>query len=146
MTLRVMHIAEVGLRVRDLPRMVAFYVEVLGLEIMRSYPKYVFLKAGELNSPLGRGGHPQFLVLFDRDVTLDIAVTTLDHIAFEIPLEQYAAERERLREKGVEFSERAWSGIHAWLRARSLFFDDPEGNTMELIAHDPSAAEGIPPG
>ena len=54
MTLRVMHIAEVGLRVRDLPRMVAFYVEVLGLEIMRSYPKYVFLKAGELNSPLGR--------------------------------------------------------------------------------------------
>jgi catechol-2,3-dioxygenase len=47
---------------------------------------------------------------------------------------------------GVELSERAWSGIHAWLRARSLFFDDPEGNTIELIAHDPSAAEGIPPG
>ena len=142
MTLRVMHIAEVGLRVKDLPRMVAFYQEVLGLEIVRTFPKYVFMKAGELNSPLGRGGHPQLLVLFDREVPLDIALTTLDHLAFEIPLERYAAERERLQEKGIELSERAWSGIHAWLRARSLFFDDPEGNTIELIAHDPSAAEG----
>ena len=146
MTTRVMHIAEVGLRVKDLPRMVAFYQEVLGLEIVRSYPQYVFMKVGELNSALGRGGHPQLLVLFDREVPLDIALTTLDHLAFEIPLEQYAAERERLRERGLESSERAWSGIHDWLRARSLFFDDPEGNTIELIAHDPSAAEGVPPG
>jgi catechol-2,3-dioxygenase len=146
MTLRVMHIAEVGLRVKNLPRMVAFYQEVLGLEIVHAYPQYVFMKVGELNSALGRDGHPQLLVLFDREVPLDIALTTLDHLAFEIPLERYAAERERLQEMGLEWSERAWSGIHAWLRARSLFFDDPEGNTIELIAHDPSAAEGVPPG
>ena len=145
MPLQVMHIAEVGLRVKDLPRMVAFYQAVLGLELVRTFPKYVFMKAGELNSPLGRGGHPQLLVLFDREVPLDIALTTFDHLAFEIPLERYAAERERLQELGLEVSERDWSGIHAWLRARSLFFDDPEGNTIELIAHDPSAAESIPP-
>ena len=77
MALRVMHIAEVGLRVKDLARMVAFYQEVLGLEIVRAYAKHVFLKAGELNSPLGRGGHPQLLVLFDRDVRLEIDLTTL---------------------------------------------------------------------
>jgi catechol 2,3-dioxygenase-like lactoylglutathione lyase family enzyme len=136
----------VGLRVKDLPRMVAFYQEVLGLEIVRTFPKYVFMKVGELNSPLGRGGHPQLLVLFDREVPLDIALTTLDHLAFEISLERYAAERERLQEKGIELSERAWSGIHAWLQARSLFFDDPEGNTIELIAHDPSASEGTTSG
>ena len=59
MALPVMHIAEVGLRVKDLARRVAFYQEVLGLEIVRAYSKHVFLKAGELNSPLGRGGHPQ---------------------------------------------------------------------------------------
>ena len=50
MALRVMHIAEVGLRVKDLARMVAFYHEVLGLEIVRAYPHHVFLKAGELPS------------------------------------------------------------------------------------------------
>jgi catechol 2,3-dioxygenase-like lactoylglutathione lyase family enzyme len=146
MTLRVMHIAEVGLRVKDLARMVAFYQEVLGLEIVRTYPKYVFMKAGELNSPLGHGGHPQLLVLFDRDVPLDIAATTFDHLAFEIPFESMQAERERLQELGLELSERAWDGIHAWLRARSLFFDDPEGNTIELIAHDPSAPDDVAPG
>ena len=137
MALRVMHIAEVGLRVKDLSRMAAFYQEVLGLELVRAYPKQVFLKAGELNSPLGRGGHPQLLVLFDRQVPLDINLTTVDHLAFEIVLEQYEPERTRLQAMGFELVERVWSGEYAWLRARSLFFDDPEGNTIELIAHDP---------
>ena len=137
MTLRIMHIAEVGLRVKDLARMVAFYQETLGLEIVRAYPKHVFLKVGELNSPLGRGGHPQLLVLFDRDVHLEIASTTLDHLAFEISLDEYESERTRLQDMGLELVERRWSGEYAWLRARSLFFDDPEGNTIEFIAHLP---------
>ena len=139
MTLRVMHIAELGLRVTDLPRAVAFYQEVLGLEIVRAYPTIVFLKAGELDSPLGRGGHPQLLVLFDRKVQLDIALTTVDHFAFEIPLEQYPTERERLQQMGLEVTERIWQGEYAWLQARSVFFDDPDGNTIEFIAHDPNA-------
>ena len=37
MPLRVMHIAEVGLRVKDLARMATFYQEALGLEIVRAY-------------------------------------------------------------------------------------------------------------
>lgn len=137
MTSRVMHIAEVALRVKDLPRMVTFYQDVLGLEIVRAYPKHVFLKAGELNSPLGRGGHPQLLVLFDREVPLEINLTTLDHLAFEIPLEDYEAERTRLQALGHELVERVWRGEYAWLRARSLFLDDPEGNRIEMIAHEP---------
>jgi catechol 2,3-dioxygenase len=140
MTIRVMHIAELGLRVTDLPRAVAFYQEVLGLEIVRAYPTIVFLKTGELDSPLGHGGHPQLLVLFDRKVKLDIALTTVDHFAFEISLEKYPTERERLEQMGLELTERIWRGEYAWLQARSVFFDDPDGNTIELIAHDPNAA------
>jgi catechol 2,3-dioxygenase-like lactoylglutathione lyase family enzyme len=132
-----MHIAEVGLRVRDLARMTAFYQEVLGLETVRAYPKHVFLKIGELDSPLGHAGHPQLLVLFDRDVQLEIDMTTLDHIAFEISLDEYESEWARLQGLGLELVERVWSGEYAWLRARSLFFDDPEGNTIEFIAHLP---------
>jgi catechol 2,3-dioxygenase len=134
-----MHIAELGLRVTDLPRAVAFYQEVLGLEIVHAYPTIVFLKVCDLDSPLGRGGHPQLLVLFDRKVELDIALTTVDHFAFEISLEQYPTERERLQQMGLELTERIWQGEYAWLRARSVFFDDPDGNTIELIAHDPNA-------
>ena len=140
MTKRIMHIAEVGLSVKDLPLSVAFYQEILGLEIVRAYPAIVFLKVGELDSPLGRGGHPQLLVLFDRQVQIDIALSTLDHIAFEIPLEHFQAERERLQQLGLEISERIWRGEYAWLGARSLFLDDPDGNNVELIARDPNAA------
>jgi catechol 2,3-dioxygenase len=123
-----------------LPRSVAFYQEILGLEIVRAYPTIVFLKVGELDSPLGRGGHPQLLVLFDRQAQIDIALTTLDHIAFEIPLEHFQAERERLQQLGLDVSERIWRGEYAWLGARSLFLDDPDGNNVELIACDPNAA------
>jgi catechol 2,3-dioxygenase len=135
-----MHIAELGLSVKDLPRSVAFYQEILGLETVRAYPTLVFLKVGELGSPLGRGGHPQLLVLFDRQVQPDIALSTLDHIAFEIPLEHFPAERERLQQLGLEVSERIWRGEYAWLGARSLFLDDPDGNNVELIARDPNTA------
>ena len=146
MTQRLLHIAEIALRVTDLPRMAAFYQEVLGLEIVRAYPTMIFLKACELDSPLGHAGHPQLLVLFDRQVRLDIAMTTLDHFAFEIPLERYSAERKNLQQLGLEVVERIWQGEFAWLRARSLFFDDPEGNTIELIAHKPDVAEDISSG
>ena len=141
MPLRVMHIAELGLRVTDLSRAVAFYQETLGLELVRAYPTIVFLKVGELDSPLGRNGHPQLLVLFDRKVKLDIALTTVDHFAFEISLEQYPTERERLKQMGLELTERIWQGEYAWLQARSVFFDDPDGNTIELITHDPTSTD-----
>jgi catechol 2,3-dioxygenase-like lactoylglutathione lyase family enzyme len=134
----VLHFAEVGLRVRNLTQMMAFYQEHLGLEIVRAEPHYVFLKVGELSSPLGTVGHPQMLVLFERGVNLETSLSTLDHLAFEIAGERYAAERERLQALGMVVRERAWPDSLAW-KARSLFFHDPEGNVIELIAHDPNA-------
>jgi len=135
----VLNIAEVGLRVRDLPKMTAFYQEQLGMEVVLSEPHYVFLRAGDLRSPLGAVGHPQMLVLFDREAAMDAALSTLDHLAFEIASERYAAARGRLQARGMLERERAWPDSLAW-RARSLFLRDPEGNTIELIAHDPDAA------
>lgn len=69
------------------------------MELVCAYPTIVSLKAGELNSPFGRGRHPQLLVLFDRKVQPEIPLRTLDHLAFELPLEHFAAERERLQRR-----------------------------------------------
>ena len=135
---RVMHIAELGLRVKDLDAMITFYQEVLGFEIIHKESNIVFFIVGDLDSPLGHGGHPQYLVLFDREVELDRSLSTLDHFAFEIPLENFEAEKSRLEEMGLLERVRVWTGSGEFLRARSLFFYDPEGNTVELIAHDPS--------
>ena len=63
---QVLHIAEIGVRVHDLPTMVAFYHEFLGFDVVHATATAVFLKVGELRSPLGAVGHPQLLVLFDR--------------------------------------------------------------------------------
>jgi catechol 2,3-dioxygenase-like lactoylglutathione lyase family enzyme len=38
MTLQARHIAELGLRAKDLPYAVTFYQEVLGLELVRALP------------------------------------------------------------------------------------------------------------
>ena len=129
----VMHIAEIGLRVTDLSKMIAFYQEMLGFEVHISEPHHVFLKVSELNSPLGDIGHPQLLALFNRQIDLDISMTTLDHLAFEIPSEQYEAELARFKAMGMVIRERSWPDSLDW-RARSFFFRDPEGNIIELVA------------
>lgn len=56
-------LVELGLRVVDLAVSLKFYQEVVGLDLVRAFPGYAFLKSGDLGSPLGRGGHPQFIVL-----------------------------------------------------------------------------------
>ncbi len=78
------------------------------------------------------------LVLFDRGVELDTALTTLDHLAFEIPSDGYPVELERLQAMGMVIRERSWPDSLPW-HARSLFIHDPEENVIELIAHDPTA-------
>ena len=129
---RVLNFAEIGLRVNDLPKMVAFYKDMLGFETHISQPKHVFLKVGELETPLGKVGHPQLLVLFDREAELDINLTTLDHLAFEISNEHYDEELARFQSKGMVIRERSWPDTLDW-RARSFFFRDPEGNVIELV-------------
>lgn len=121
-------LAELGLRVNDLATTTAFYRDVVGLEVFDEGPGYVFFRVAE-----GIEGHPQLLVLFDRGVNLSPATSTLDHFAFVIDLDDHEHERRRLEASGLEVSVR-FPGFH-W---RSLFFSDPEGNTVEFVAYDPT--------
>jgi catechol 2,3-dioxygenase len=76
----------------------------------------------------------RLLVLFDRSGQagyrgLDWERTTVDHHAFEIDVADYEAEKARLEGLGV----RVTTAEHAWIRWRSLYVDDPEGNTVEWV-------------
>lgn len=133
MTTKAYRIAEVGLRVRDLDGMSAFYQEVMGFAFHRSEPGVVFLEVGPQDSPLGAVGHPQLFALFGRGNQIDPALSAFDHIAFEIDPETYDAELARYKAKDMVIRERAWPDTLLW-EGRSFFFRDPEGNVVEIIA------------
>ena len=152
---RVTGVAEIVLSVVDLPRMRKFYEEVLGFELLsqachtsiepdpEGEPTIGFLTIRQTETPLGRNGHPELFVLIDyrRHVFAKTCfdgheprTSTLNHLAFEIPFERYEAERRRLEDLGLEPEPRVFDRMSA----RALFFQDPEGNTLELICHDPA--------
>ena len=125
-------LGEIALRVNNLDAMQKFYEEVIGLPLMTRFPNAAFFKIAD-----GYGGHTQVLALFDRSGNpgsrgIDAATSTIDHIAFEIPLSDFENELKRLRALGLEVE----TAKHAWVHWRSLYVTDPEGNQVELVCYD----------
>jgi catechol-2,3-dioxygenase len=124
-------LGEIALRVKNLDAMQKFYEEVIGLLPMTRVPNCAFFKIAD-----GYGGHTQVLALFDRSSTQfsapDAPTSTIDHIAFEIPLADFESELNRLRVLGLEVE----TAEHAWVHWRSLYLTDPEGNQVELVCYD----------
>ena len=121
-------IGELALRVNDLAAMTAFYRDVVGLEVFNDdFDEFVFFKVGDLVP-----GHPQILGLFDRKSGVGQKTSTLDHFAFVIDLEDYEARRAHLEGLGIPVLPREFPHF-GW---RSLFFADPEGNTVEFVCYD----------
>ena len=130
-------LGEIALRVNNLDAMQTFYQEVIGLPLMSRTPHWAFFKIGD-----GYGGHTQVLALFDRSLTsgfggINAATSTVDHIAFEIDLEDLAGEKARLEALGFQVA----SAEHAWVHWRSLYVTDPEGNEVELVCYDTRVQE-----
>ena len=125
-------LGEIAFRVNNLDAMQRFYEQVIGLPLMTRVPDCAFFKIAD-----GYGGHTQVLALFDRSHSpsyrgIDAATSTIDHIAFEIPLADFADERKRLESLGLQVE----TADHAWVHWRSLYVSDPEGNQVELVCYD----------
>ena len=133
---RVKGLGEVSIWVKDLDSMHRFYEEVVGLEVLRRDESFVFFKVAA-----GYGGHTQNLALFEasntmfldnKSVRLNSQETTLHHIALNIALEDFESEKMRLEGLGLKVN----ATVHEWLHVRSLYFPDPEGNTLEFVCYD----------
>jgi catechol-2,3-dioxygenase len=125
-------LGEIAFRVNNLDAMQQFYEHVIGLPLMTRVPECAFFNIAD-----GYGGHTQVLALFDRSQSpgyrgTDAATSTIDHIAFEIPLADFADERKRLESLGLPVE----TAEHAWVHWRSLYVTDPEGNQVELVCYD----------
>lgn len=144
-------LAEVVVNVADLPTMRGFYRDVMGFEVLSEAchgtgiepdadrePTICFLTMFATDSPLGRSGHPQLLVLIDaerhvfareRFAKTAAATSTLNHLAWEIAAETFERHRAHLERSGLEPRKVEFPAMGA----KALFFDDPEGNQLELI-------------
>jgi catechol-2,3-dioxygenase len=109
-------LGEIALRVNNLDALHQFHGEVIGLPLMTRVPNCAFFKVAA-----GYGGHTQVLALFDRSQTsghrgTDAATSTIDHIAFEIPLADIEGEKKRLQGLGLQVE----TADHVWVHcARS---------------------------
>jgi len=130
-------LGEVAFRTERLAAMVEFYGDVLGLDRVDDPPfdDSAFFRAGD-----GVAGHTQVLVLFDRSgsdgyTPPDPDRTTVDHVAFGVRHGAFDDEAERLEGLGYDLT----YAYHDWVEWRSLYLDDPDGNSVELVCFDPAA-------
>jgi catechol-2,3-dioxygenase len=113
-------IYEVAIRVKDLSRAEPFYREVLDLEVgIRDEKRnWLFLRAG---------GDAGMVVLQE-----DKGEWPLQHFAFTVDEQDINRASAMLRERGVEVEGPVF---HQWMPAKSLYFEDPDGNALELCAN-----------
>jgi lactoylglutathione lyase len=121
---------ETHLTVRDVPRSVAFYRDVVGLPVALELPERnaAFMWIGERGrSMLGLWG-------------IGSAVNTMTlHIAFDVVLDDVLAAPGRLRASGVTplsffGAETGEPDVLAWMPAAAVYFEDPDGHLLEYLA------------
>jgi len=128
--IRVREIDHVVLRVVDLDRALAFYCDVLGCAVEKRQDDIglVQLRAGRslidlvpVDGPLGRSG----------GAAPGKEGRNLDHFCLRVDPFDEAAIRDRLRAHGIDAGPLA-TRYGAEGEGPSLYFDDPEGNIVEL--------------
>jgi len=123
--MNITQIKETILYIRDLDRSQRFYHDLLGLPIIsRKEGNFLFLRAGT-----------SVLLLFIPEVA---RVKTSppghyaygkQHIAFEVPLKEYKAWRQKLESSGITITATVqWGG-----GKESFYFNDPDGHVLEIL-------------
>ncbi len=122
-------VLESSLYVGDLDAAEVFYSEVLGLTLhSKLEARHVFFRCGS-----------QMVLLFNPEATANPDLTPRGlgshgahgpgHLAFGVGEGEIDRWRSRLRDHGVEVEQEVdWGGT----RGRSLYFRDPDGNSLEF--------------
>lgn len=141
-------LGEIAIRCADMPGMAQFYEHVIGLERLAGGPEaaITFFKIAD-----GFGGHTSVLALFDHRAaprpglhpTSDAhphtgAASSLHHIALSLPFEEQEAVLAWYDHLGLAYRVETFG----WVGWRGIFTEDPEGNTVELVAYDASLIDG----
>ncbi len=132
-------LGEIAIRCVDFEAMFAFYRNVIGLEVMSlaEGPGIAFFRISE-----GVAGHTNVLALFRNGAgTKDAkpnasnpplagAQSSLHHIALSLPFEEQDALMRWYEARGIAYDVEVFD----WVGWRGVFTQDPDGNTVELVA------------
>ncbi|HVA74624.1 MAG TPA: VOC family protein [Acidimicrobiales bacterium] len=161
----------------DMNRTVHFYRDVLGMKLVKTIElptgmgQHFFFDCGNGDClaffwfPNAPEAVPGVTAPSARPDTGEIlsAVGSMNHVAFNVPLEAIDGYAERLREAGIECSEvvnhddSEWGvskDMHPGVFVRSVYFQDPDGILLEFaawtrtlsesdVAHDPAGASAL---
>ncbi len=120
-------LGEIALRCRDMDAMLDFYTDVIGLAVLRDAVNGIaFLKIAS-----GFGGHTTVLALFEEPS--QAAPTRLHHFALTVAYDRQDAAVAWLAARRLA----PRVEVFPWIGWRGVFIQDPEGNTVELVARDP---------
>lgn len=135
-------LGEIAIRCADVGTMLAFYRDVIGLDVLSGdeTSDIVFLKIAD-----GYRGHTTVLALFDHHLgrpgihqasqtaPATGAGSSLHHLALGVDFEAQDAAVDWYRQQGLDPRVETFD----WIGWRGVFVTDPEGNTVELVARDP---------
>ncbi|MCA0929431.1 VOC family protein [Ruegeria profundi] len=137
-------LGEIAIRCADMGAMVEFYETVVGLKRLTGdhNSAITFFRIAE-----GFGGHTQVLALFHHTAAPRPGLhptgaerpetgagSSLHHIALSLPFEEQEAVIRWYEKLGQPYRVERFD----WIGWRGIFTEDPEGNTVELVAYDPS--------
>jgi catechol 2,3-dioxygenase-like lactoylglutathione lyase family enzyme len=120
--LRTQGIAHFSLAVSDMKRSVAFYSDIVGLELLLQTPELSFFRSGK-----------DHVVLSAMESAPAAPAPQHLHHAFIVESRDFEPSLEFLASKGVDVvyeDERPEGSVFA---GRSAYFHDPDGNMLEII-------------
>jgi len=140
---KVRALGEIAIRCSNIQAMMAFYKDVIGLEVLSGdhHEGIVFFKIAQ-----GFDGHTSVLALFRHDMgrpelhpqgtdpPFTGARSSLHHLALSLPFSEQQAVMRWYEKNNIEYQLQEF----AWIGWRGIFTKDPEGNTVELVSFDAS--------
>ena len=124
-------LGEVAIRCRNIEAMVAFYRDVIGLEVLEGGHRdtIVFFKIAD-----GPAGHTCVLALFTGEGGFEPpagGTSSLHHLALTVDYAEQDAAIAWYEKLDLQYRIEHFD----WIGWRGVFTNDPEGNTVELVAY-----------